>query len=115
MQVRESLMQRATEFNILLDDVAITHLSFGTEVSHFCSSKGFVGGHSLRIISDKWDCFRKPALETCPIIFFLIAVNKQAICVCRMFPTTNFDVIQKREDQLKFKLKSSSGRWRRAQ
>lgn len=33
VQVRESLMQRATEFNILLDDVAITHLSFGTEVS----------------------------------------------------------------------------------
>ncbi len=26
-------MQRATEFNILLDDVAITHLSFGTEVT----------------------------------------------------------------------------------
>lgn len=33
-------MQRAKEFNILLDDVAITHLSFGSEVSaaptHMC-------------------------------------------------------------------------------
>jgi hypothetical protein len=30
-QVRESLVERAKEFNIQLDDVAITHLSFGTE------------------------------------------------------------------------------------
>lgn len=29
--VRESLLQRASEFGIILDDVAITHLSFGTE------------------------------------------------------------------------------------
>jgi prohibitin 1 len=33
LQVRDSLTQRASEFNILVDDVAITHLSFGTEVS----------------------------------------------------------------------------------
>ena len=33
MQVRESLTARAREFNIVLDDVAITHLSFGTEAS----------------------------------------------------------------------------------
>ena len=31
-QVRDSLMARAKEFNILVDDIAITHLSFGTEV-----------------------------------------------------------------------------------
>lgn len=30
--MRESLTARAREFNIVLDDVAITHLSFGTEV-----------------------------------------------------------------------------------
>jgi hypothetical protein len=27
-------MTRAKEFNILVDDIAITHLSFGTEVTH---------------------------------------------------------------------------------
>ena len=32
LQVRENLMTRAKEFNILVDDIAITHLSFGTEV-----------------------------------------------------------------------------------
>ena len=32
MQIRDSLTKRAKEFNILVDDVAITHLSFGTEV-----------------------------------------------------------------------------------
>ena len=32
IQVREVLTLRAKEFNILVDDVAITHLSFGTEV-----------------------------------------------------------------------------------
>lgn len=32
VQVRESLMARAADFGIVLDDVAITHLSFGTEV-----------------------------------------------------------------------------------
>jgi len=29
--VRDSLTARAKEFNILVDDIAITHLSFGTE------------------------------------------------------------------------------------
>ena len=37
LQVRESLTKRAREFNILLDDVAITHLSFGSEVSRAAS------------------------------------------------------------------------------
>ena len=32
-QVRDSLTKRAKEFNILVDDIAITHLSFGTEVT----------------------------------------------------------------------------------
>ena len=31
-QVRESLMSRAADFGIILEDVAITHLSFGPEV-----------------------------------------------------------------------------------
>jgi prohibitin 1 len=30
--VREALTARAADFGIVLDDVAITHLSFGTEV-----------------------------------------------------------------------------------
>ena len=29
--MRDSLTARAKEFNILVDDIAITHLSFGTE------------------------------------------------------------------------------------
>lgn len=33
MQVRDTLTARAKEFNILIDDIAITHLSFGTEVN----------------------------------------------------------------------------------
>ena len=37
-------MLRAKEFNILVDDVAITHLSFGTEVwphsKHTCELSG---------------------------------------------------------------------------
>lgn len=32
LQIRDSLTKRAREFNILVDDVAITHLSFGAEV-----------------------------------------------------------------------------------
>jgi hypothetical protein len=30
--VRAELVKRAAEFNIMIDDVALTHLSFGTEV-----------------------------------------------------------------------------------
>ncbi|KAI3409002.1 Prohibitin [Psidium guajava] len=37
--VRESLIQRAKEFNILLDDVAITHLSYGAEFSRAVEQK----------------------------------------------------------------------------
>ena len=35
-QVRDSLTARAREFNIMVDDIAITHLSFGTEVGAAC-------------------------------------------------------------------------------
>ncbi|XP_030440002.1 prohibitin-3, mitochondrial [Syzygium oleosum] len=37
--VRESLIQRAKEFNIILDDVAITHLSYGAEFSRAVEQK----------------------------------------------------------------------------
>uniref|UniRef100_A0A2P2K8B5 Prohibitin n=1 Tax=Rhizophora mucronata TaxID=61149 RepID=A0A2P2K8B5_RHIMU len=37
--VRESLIRRAKDFNILLDDVAITHLSYGVEFSRAVEQK----------------------------------------------------------------------------
>lgn len=37
--VRETLMRRAKDFNILLDDVAITHLSYGPEFSRAVEQK----------------------------------------------------------------------------
>ncbi|GAA0175654.1 hypothetical protein Leryth_009331 [Lithospermum erythrorhizon] len=37
--VRESLINRAREFNIVLDDVAITHLSYGAEFSRAVEQK----------------------------------------------------------------------------
>eukprot|EP00898_Chlorokybus_atmophyticus_P006784 jgi/Chlat1/7106/Chrsp57S06791 len=37
--IRESLTQRARDFSIILDDVAITHLSFGAEFSKAIESK----------------------------------------------------------------------------
>ena len=37
--VRESLIRRAKDFNILLDDVAITHLSYGPEFSRAVEQK----------------------------------------------------------------------------
>eukprot|EP01018_Ginkgo_biloba_P007558 Gb_41670 [translate_table: standard] len=37
--VRESLVRRAMDFNILLDDVAITHLSYGPEFSRAVEQK----------------------------------------------------------------------------
>ena len=37
--VRESLIRRAREFNIVLDDVAITHLSYGAEFSRAVEQK----------------------------------------------------------------------------
>lgn len=37
--VRESLIQRAKDFNIVLDDVAITHLSYGMEFSRAVEHK----------------------------------------------------------------------------
>lgn len=37
--VRESLIERAKEFNIILDDVALTHLSYGAEFSRAVEQK----------------------------------------------------------------------------
>lgn len=31
IQIREELLQRSSKFNLILDDVSITHLTFGTE------------------------------------------------------------------------------------
>eukprot|EP00163_Fabomonas_tropica_P026763 TRINITY_DN502_c1_g1_i2.p1 TRINITY_DN502_c1_g1~~TRINITY_DN502_c1_g1_i2.p1 ORF type:complete len:277 (+),score=94.70 TRINITY_DN502_c1_g1_i2:82-912(+) len=38
-QVREALTTRAREFNIILDDVSITHLNFGAEFTHAIEAK----------------------------------------------------------------------------
>ncbi|KAL7208241.1 hypothetical protein ACSBR1_030068 [Camellia fascicularis] len=37
--VRESLVRRAKDFNIVLDDVAIMHLSYGAEISKAVEQK----------------------------------------------------------------------------
>ena len=37
--IRDNLTKRASEFNILLDDVAITHLKYGQEYSHAIEQK----------------------------------------------------------------------------
>ncbi|KAI4366911.1 hypothetical protein MLD38_022713 [Melastoma candidum] len=37
--IRESLIRRAREFNIILDDVAVTHLSYGVEFSRAIEQK----------------------------------------------------------------------------
>ena len=37
--VREALVERARDFNLLLEDVAITHLSYGAEFSHAVEQK----------------------------------------------------------------------------
>jgi prohibitin 2 len=37
--VRESLRERAQRFNIILDDVSITHLKFGPEFTHAVEAK----------------------------------------------------------------------------
>lgn len=47
-QVRESLHQRAADFGIVLEDVAITHLSFGAEV-RACLSTSTIGGLYQRV------------------------------------------------------------------
>ena len=38
-KIREMLVQRATEFNLILDDVSITHLSFGKEYTAAVEAK----------------------------------------------------------------------------
>lgn len=37
--IRDSLMVRAAEFGIMLEDIAITHLSFGTEFTKAVEAK----------------------------------------------------------------------------
>jgi len=38
-EIREAIMQRASQFNILMDDVAITHLTYGKEFSKAIEEK----------------------------------------------------------------------------
>lgn len=38
-RIREDLMKRASEFNIFLEDVSITHLTFGQEFTHAVEQK----------------------------------------------------------------------------
>ncbi|CAD7701255.1 unnamed protein product [Ostreobium quekettii] len=62
--VRETLVQRAAMFNILLDDVAITHLSFGTEFTKAVESKQVAEQEAERakFLVDKADQERKAAV-----------------------------------------------------
>jgi hypothetical protein len=53
-QVKQALTARAADFNILLDDVALTHLSFGDEVG-VCITQ-----HTLNLhIRDCISCFKQ--------------------------------------------------------
>lgn len=45
--VRENLTQRATRFNIVLDDVSITHVAFSPEFTHAVEAKQVC--HTLRV------------------------------------------------------------------
>ncbi len=38
-RIREDLVKRAKEFNIFLEDVSITHLTFGQEFTHAVEQK----------------------------------------------------------------------------
>jgi len=62
--VRDSLTQRASEFNILVDDVAITHLSFGTEFTKAVESKQVAqqDAERARFVVMKADQERKAAV-----------------------------------------------------
>lgn len=59
--IRTELARRAAEFNILIDDVALTHLSFSTEV-------GLMGGR--RAVS----CDPETALSAAPSLRRIRAV-----------------------------------------
>ena len=62
-QVRDSLTARAKEFNILVDDIAITHLSFGTEVraAPACAPAAWLAMCELRTRRSPWH----PVADTC--------------------------------------------------
>eukprot|EP00891_Asterochloris_glomerata_P000990 jgi/Astpho2/990/e_gw1.00016.359.1_t len=62
--IRESLTKRAKEFNILVDDVAITHLSFGTEFTKAVEAKQVAqqDAERARFVVMKADQERKAAV-----------------------------------------------------
>jgi len=62
--VRNELTKRAAEFNILIDDVAITHLSFGTEFTKAVEAKQVAQQEAerMRFVVMKSDQERKAAV-----------------------------------------------------
>lgn len=62
--IRDSLTKRAKEFNILVDDVAITHLSFGTEFTKAVEAKQVAqqDAERARFVVMKADQERKAAI-----------------------------------------------------
>eukprot|EP00889_Picochlorum_renovo_P007824 jgi/Picre1/34854/NNA_002320.t1 len=62
--VRSELTKRAAEFNILIDDVAITHLSFGTEFTKAVEAKQVAQQEAerMRFVVMKSDQERKAAV-----------------------------------------------------
>ncbi len=63
-QVRDNLLARAREFNIIVDDVAITHLSFGTEFTKAVEAKQVAQQEAerARFVVMKADQERKAAI-----------------------------------------------------
>ena len=46
--MRENLTERATRFNLILDDVSITHVDFSTEFTHAVEAKQVAQQTALR-------------------------------------------------------------------
>ncbi len=46
--MRENLTERATRFNLILDDVSITHVAFSTEFTHAVEAKQVAQQTALR-------------------------------------------------------------------
>lgn len=86
-QVRENLLARAREFNIIVDDVAITHLSFGTEFTKAVEAKQVAQQEAERARCVLW-ILATHSVNYLPVVLLGMCPSRAPTLSPRMEPRT---------------------------
>src|SRR5882672_10441600 len=85
--VRENLTNRALRFNLVLDDVSITHVAFSPEFTHAVEAKQVSSCQEISLCSMSYRSTFKVAQQTALRAAFLVdqAIQEKQVCITFLY------------------------------